>query len=167
MWSFSNAINFLIRSPKKFSKIMNGITAYSKDTLSELQELFSRSGGVDMNSGIEDILYGNALGWWGNIFASMIIACFDGIFSAIGNIIGICIGLLIASLILQIMYNHKDAWNPLFLKLYCIFVIFEIVLDLIFLPGAILSFSLSGIISVVRDIVSILASSLVLKGLLE
>jgi len=167
MWSFSNAINFLFSSIKKFPKIINGINAYSKDTVSEIGELFSHSEEINMNGGIEDILYGTSLAWWGSAFVSIITGILSGILGLVSSVIGVSLGMLITSFILLIMYNHKDAWSPLITKIYCVLVILNIIFSAIGILTNSLSFSLVGIVSAVGKVISVLGYSLVLRGLLE
>lgn len=167
MWNFSDAINFLFSSITKFPKIINGIHAYSKDTVSELKELFSYNEPRNMNNGIYDILYGSAFGFWGSIFVSVLTCILSKFSGIVGTVVGACIGALINALILQIMYNHKDGWGPLITKIFCVLIILDIVFSLVGVLTGALSFSLLGIINCIGKIISVLAYSLVLKGLLE
>ena len=167
MWSFSNAINFLFTSIKNFPRIISGIHAYSRDTISEIKELLTYAEPKDMSNGISDILYGSSFGFWASTMVSILSCVLNKFIGVSGTIVGIIIGLLINALILQIMYNHKEGWNPLVTKIFCILVIINITFSAIGILTGILSFSLFGIIKCLGNIISVLAYSLVLKGLLE
>ena len=167
MWGFSDAINFLFTSLNRFPKIINGIHAYSRDTINELKELFAYSGPKDMTNGINDILYGSAFGFWGSALISILTCILSKFSGFVGVIVGLCIGVLINALILQIMYNHKNGWGPLITKIFCILILIDIIFSAIGVFANILSFSLIGIITCLGKIISVLAYSLVLKGLLE
>lgn len=167
MWSFSNAISFLFGSITKFSKLINGLSAYSKDTFLEVKELFMNSEPIDMRNGISDMLCGMSLAFWVSVLVNLITCIVTGFSGLFGTILGVLISGLINAIILQAMYNHREGWGPLVAKIFCVLIILNIVFSILGILTNVFSFSILGIINLIGELLSVLAYSLVLKGLLE
>lgn len=166
MWGFSEANKYFISSIIHCKNIIMGLNVYSKDFFEEINELFSSSGPKSVTNGINDILLGYSISVWVSMFANLISNVLNGSFNLFSSLISCGISYLITMFILQVMYNHRMGWNGLIIKIYCVFILANIVFSIFGLFGNLFSFSLLGVILIIAKIISILCYSLILKGLL-
>lgn len=175
MWSYGDCIKFCITAFKHIPKIIGGINIINKDTLNELSDAFTCEQ-KNVSSGIDKIVSGVACNFWINSIIGLLILLFSlgqfsGMFGTIlgisAEVVGIGIGVLINSLLIMCMYNHQESWSGIWLKIYVVLVIINVIFSMFGIVGGLFSFSIIGILKIVCNIASLLCFGLVLQGILE
>ena len=168
MWSFGEALDFLFSGIKKFPKLIDFINLINKDSISEVVDVIKSDKDKNMSSGINILMTAFSCTYWINMLYSIISMFFSFHFSkVIGFILSIIISTIIYTLLLMIFYNHKEQWSNIPIKIFVILLILGIVVSVISVITGIFSFSILGVLSIIKNILLIVCYLSMIIGIVE
>lgn len=168
MWSFGESLDFLFSGIKKFPKLIDFINLINRDTISEVGDIIKSEEDKNMSSGINIITTAFSCIYWINIFYSIITMFISFHFSrVIGFIASLIVSTIIYTLLLMIFYNHKEQWINIPIKIFVVLLILGIVVSIISVIVGIFSFSILGILSIIKNLLLIICYLSMIIGTVE
>lgn len=177
MWTIKRAAKFFMGSIKKITKLPDVISIFNKDLIDDIVSVAMSEETKSITYGVKDILIGFSLYIWAGIIyqaAMLPLYLFLAPTQIIGTLISIVVRFAIGIVGTMSIYNHKEDWHHIAIKIGLGIAVLSTVIGVVRLIGAIIGIIgglLGGILSLLIAIVSFvviliqfLSSALVVNG---